>query len=125
MDKINNDNYSCVLCSTGEEESLDHLFVHYSFSTRCWRHLQIMWPANTSFLEVLPEVKTRFQSKLFFEIFGIGAWNIWKQRNNLIFEGIVPSFEDWKHRVKADLILLGYGVPNSLSTLLRTLISRV
>jgi hypothetical protein len=32
----------------------------------------------------------------FTEVFIIAAWHIWKQRNGVIFERIMPSFRSWR-----------------------------
>jgi hypothetical protein len=32
----------------------------------------------------------------FMEVFIIGAWQIWKERNNFIFNRAIPSFTSWK-----------------------------
>jgi hypothetical protein len=37
-----------------------------------------------------------FSSDFFMEFFIIGAWQIWKERNNLIFSQATPSFRSWK-----------------------------
>jgi hypothetical protein len=38
----------------------------------------------------------QFHSKFFMEIFIIGAWLIWKQINDFIFNRAKPSFQGWK-----------------------------
>jgi hypothetical protein len=40
------------------------------------------------------------------EVLMIGAWNIWKERNQLLFEGIAPSVISWKTRFRSDFKLL-------------------
>jgi hypothetical protein len=40
------------------------------------------------------------------EIFMIGAWHIWKERNNLVFNGVLPSVDSWKRGFIIDLKLL-------------------
>jgi hypothetical protein len=40
--------------------------------------------------------KIQYQSPFFMEIFIIAAWQIWKQRNNFIFDRGRPSFDSWK-----------------------------
>jgi hypothetical protein len=42
------------------------------------------------------QAKQQFQTPFFMEIFIIGAWQIWKQRNNFIFDRGRPSFSSWK-----------------------------
>jgi hypothetical protein len=43
-------------------------------------------------------VKARqcFNSEFFMEIFMLGAWIIWKQRNNTIFDRDATTFQRWK-----------------------------
>jgi hypothetical protein len=43
---------------------------------------------------------------MFMETFMIGAWNIWKERNQLLFKGIAPSVNSWKARFRSDFKLL-------------------
>ena len=44
----------------------------------------------------------------FMEIFMVGAWSLWNERNALIFNGKIPSLAAWKnsfkHEVSAHLI---------------------
>jgi hypothetical protein len=35
--------YSCVLCNANVEETVEHLFFECSFSSWCWRLLDIDW----------------------------------------------------------------------------------
>jgi hypothetical protein len=40
------------------------------------------------------------------EILMVGAWSIWKERNNKLFNGVDPSVDLWKGRFKSDFQLL-------------------
>jgi hypothetical protein len=40
------------------------------------------------------------------EVFIVGAWNIWKERNNLLFNNITPKVDFWKRRFKSDFAML-------------------
>lgn len=120
--QVQNNDFSCCLCSRGEEETMDHLFASCEFSTRCWCFLKIHWPADVPCITALSSVKAAFNNKLFFEVFALGAWNIWKQRNDFIFEGVQPSFQGWKARFKSDFALLGSRVPQTLSPLFESLL---
>jgi hypothetical protein len=39
--KLDNDDYSCVLCQSCTEETAFHLFIQCPFSTRCWQPIGI------------------------------------------------------------------------------------
>jgi hypothetical protein len=114
---IGND-YSCPLCSSGVEETLEHLFFSCPFSTSCWSTLNITWNGDSAIIDKVIEAKENFQEKLFFEVFVIAAWGIWKERNNWIFKSINPSRASWKERVIADLQLLRFKVNQAQSPLL-------
>ena len=45
---------------------------------------------------MMKQTKQQFHHS-FMEIFIIAAWQIWKQRNNFIFDRGHPSLESWKH----------------------------
>lgn len=51
---------------------------------------------------------------MYMEVFMIGAWSIWKERNNKIFRGIPHSLGSWKERFKTDFALLLHRVKPSL-----------
>lgn len=70
------DDLKCVLCDTGMEETLNHLFINRPFSFECWLQLGIHWPLDANCLEILPEIKANFGSPIFFEVFVLAAWNI-------------------------------------------------
>lgn len=46
-----------------------------------------------------------FSNPCFMELMLLAAWNIWKERNNLIFNGIQPEVLSWKRNLKLDLSL--------------------
>jgi hypothetical protein len=48
------------------------------------------------------------------EIMGCAAWNIWKVRNNVIFEGRSATIDRWKVRVQGDILLHRYKVKSAL-----------
>jgi hypothetical protein len=45
---------------------------------------------------MLEEARQAFNNDFFMEIFIIGALQIWKERNNLVFNWAIPSFRTWK-----------------------------
>jgi hypothetical protein len=75
--------------------------------------------------DMISQANSSFQGSLFFEIFIIAAWGIWKERNNLIFKGIATSRETWKARVIADLQLLRFRVNQNLQDTISLFINRI
>jgi hypothetical protein len=45
---------------------------------------------------MMDEARHKFQNEFFMETFLIGAWLIWKQRNEFIFNRGSPSHISWK-----------------------------
>ena len=110
---IEGNNYTCVLCNGNAEETAFHLFFSCSFSKSCWKAIGIDWRINLHFFQMMKRARQDFQHWFFMEVFIIATWHIWKQRNNLIFEGRRPTVRDWiskfidearlqAHRIKED-----------------------
>jgi hypothetical protein len=90
--KLQDNNYNCVICSCHYEETTFQLFFSCSFRARCWQHLGITWRFDLQFHAMMEEANQSFSSAFFMEFFIIGAWQIWKERNNLIFSrATLPS----------------------------------
>jgi hypothetical protein len=94
--KLEGNNYNCVLCNSNVEETAFHLFFSCTFSRACWQHLGIQWNFASDFFQMLIQAKQQFSNPYFMEIFIIAAWQIWKQRNNFIFDRGRPSLDSWK-----------------------------
>jgi hypothetical protein len=93
--KLQGNDYTCVLCSATTEETTFLLFFSCPFSLRCWKHLNINWRFGQQFHSMMEEARHNF-NKFFMEIFILGCWQIWKQRNDFIFNRSSPSFLAWK-----------------------------
>jgi hypothetical protein len=61
------------------------------FSKICWDTINIGWESNQNFETMMVTAKQRSSHQFFMDLFLIGAWNIWKQRNGLIFNKMLPS----------------------------------
>jgi hypothetical protein len=57
--------------------------------------------------------KTSFQGPSFMEIFGCAAWNIWKARNERIFQAQQPFINRWKVGFQHDVLLHRYKVKSA------------
>ena len=64
------------------------------------------WPFVGDRLENIHVWQRLWDKPMFIEIFVVGAWSLWKQRNNKHFMGVEPSVESWLQRFKADFDLL-------------------
>jgi hypothetical protein len=58
---------------------------------------------------------------LFMEIFMLAAWNIWKVRNNMVFNGINPELEVWKDKFRFDAKLLIHRIKPELHSFINSL----
>jgi hypothetical protein len=99
------DNSFCVLCPTHITEDWMHLFFHCNFSARIWHYLQIEWEPGPTLEVIVQDAMRKFSKPFFSEVVIIALWHIWKQRNEAIFQGIMPSFRGWKNRFVLDLSL--------------------
>jgi hypothetical protein len=66
----------------------------YDFSKKCWEHLHIYWETDLDFFTLMERARQQHTTAFFMEIFILGAWLIWKQRNNHIFNRQRPSFSN-------------------------------
>jgi hypothetical protein len=78
--------YNYVMCHNSEEETSAHLF----FSCPAAASSGLFWELleeNLSVHQKILQARPIFGHPFFMEIFMIAAWCIWKQRNDVIFEG--------------------------------------
>uniref|UniRef100_A0A8I7B3T1 Reverse transcriptase zinc-binding domain-containing protein n=1 Tax=Hordeum vulgare subsp. vulgare TaxID=112509 RepID=A0A8I7B3T1_HORVV len=114
---------SCVLCTAQDKETIGHLIFNCPFSQTCWSKIGISYNSTISRIEATIRAKEIYSDRLFFEIFTITAWNIWKERNNFIFNQISPSHRAWLERTKVDLTWLTYRVSPDLSDYITSLVN--
>ena len=102
------DNFSCSICNTGIEETVEHLFFHGHFSRACWNALG--FPISDNLMEntlhLVSYSRTNWRKHMSMDVFSIATWGIWKERNNFYFIGITPELSSWKARFKEDVSLL-------------------
>jgi hypothetical protein len=110
---INSDNY-CVLCHTQELETRDHLFFECSYASACWTKIEIDWDCSLPISQRIQSAKTMFAGPCFMEVFVCAAWNIWKDRNDLIFKTREANIARWNVRFQHDLQLHRYRIKHSL-----------
>ena len=101
----------CPLCNE-KSESVDHLFIHCSFSWQVWSWWLSLWNVSWSPPATVKNIFEQwaiqgwdpFFKKVWWAAFYIIIWSIWKERNARIFNNISSSVEK-----TADLILLRLG----------------
>jgi hypothetical protein len=99
--KVLDEGYNCVMCHNSEEETTAHLFFSCPAATNRWFALGIVWEENLSVDQKILQARPDFGHPFFMDIFMIGAWCIWKQKNEVIFEDKPPHLAVWKANFKA------------------------
>ncbi|CAO2201894.1 unnamed protein product [Urochloa humidicola] len=112
--QIEGNNYSCVLCQSNSEETAMHLFFSCSFAKKCWQEIGVQWDMSTPFFQMLQHAKQNFNHSCFMEIIIIAAWQIWKQRNGLIFENCPATFTSWKRKFKEECLIQAVRIKDSI-----------
>lgn len=104
--KLDNDDYSCLLCQNPPEEDLLHLFFDCPFSSRCWSTLGVSWTVSDCRLHKIHVGKAAWNKPMFMEMFAIACWGIWKERNNKLFRGITQTHGSWLDRFRKDFSMM-------------------
>ena len=117
--------YNCPMCQLQTEETIEHLFFKCPFGVDCWSKLSITWGAQINRLDLVSTAKHNYHHPMFMEVFMVGAWSIWKERNNLIFNGINPHIESWKTRFITDFTLLVHRTKEDLHPFIVNLVSQL
>ena len=97
--------YNCVMCSLGIEEDINHLFFDYPFAQTCWQTLHIHWGNDHDVHAKIILGKINNAHLFFMEIFLIATWEIWKLRNDKIFNQGTVSRNKWLFNFKKQVHL--------------------
>jgi len=106
-------NSLCVLCEDGIEETIDHLFFDCSFAKKCWDKLCINWVIDGAIHRRIERTRQVAGLPFFMEIFLLAAWELWKIRNRLVFDGVQACFHRWLHNFKEEAALQSCRVKDS------------
>jgi hypothetical protein len=101
--KFLKEGYSCALCLEDVEESVEHLFFDCQSAACRWFALGISCNDHPNIHQKLQAAKLDFAQPYFMEFFMIGAWCLWNERNDLIFNGKRPCLTAWKSALKAQV----------------------
>lgn len=116
------DDHSCMLCNTEVLETNKHLFFECSFANRCWQIIGINWNLYAETQTMFDNAIRNWQKPMFKEVTMLAAWNIWKQRNKVLFDGEEASHTDWLRMQKRDLDILALRVEGDRNTFIQQLL---
>ena len=100
------DDYNCVMCNSGTEETCFHLFFECPFSQECWDRIPINWNLNLPPLDMIIVARTNFGHSIFREIFITACWVLWTTRNAVIFDNGQANVNTWKLQFREELGLV-------------------
>jgi hypothetical protein len=85
----------CVLCTSNCEEDIEHLFFGCEFAKRCWSAIGIQWDESIGMFQRLALAKGQCSLPFFTELVLIASWELWKIRNDKVFNRSNASFSVW------------------------------
>lgn len=89
------DDTLCVMCDTGSEEDIEHLFFECPFAGQCWNHIAFVWDNSLPLVQRFAKARDEHDLEFFMEASLIAAWELWKLRNDKIFHRGTPTFAAW------------------------------
>jgi hypothetical protein len=96
---------ACVLCDMGSLETLEHLFFDCPFAKECWQKIGVNWDTTLSLPDRFHHGQSTHNIPCFTEVTLIAAWELWKVRNDKIFQRRDPSLILWFVNFKSQCLL--------------------
>jgi hypothetical protein len=96
----NQNSILCVMCNDGEEETIEHLFFACPFAQECWGILNFVWDGSLQLMDRLVHGNLVHNLPFFVEAVLIAAWELWKMRNDKVFQRRQPSPNAWLTKFK-------------------------
>lgn len=100
----------CALCDDGLDETVDHLFFDCPFAKKCWDKIGISWVSDGEIHRRIERTKPLTGMPFFMEIFLLAAWELWKIRNRLVFDGAQACFNRWLQNFKDEAVLQSFHI---------------
>lgn len=97
-DRIHRGDPRCQMCGQSDEDAL-HLAFLCPFSRGCWLagRLAIRTDGFTSSIQNSLLMLVKLVPPELWQEVVMSLWSIWRCRNNLVFQGKIPSFADFAH----------------------------
>jgi hypothetical protein len=90
----------CIMCNLGELETTEHLFFDCPFAKECWSTIGISWDESLQLMDRMIQAQSTHNIPLFTEAALIAAWELWKLRNDRVFQRRDPSPVIWLSNFK-------------------------
>ena len=100
------DDYNCVLCNLGCEETSFHLFFECPFSRDCCATIPVDGNLNLTPLDMVLQARADFNNAIFREIAITACWVIWNTRNDVVFDNGQINIHLWKRQFKEEFGLV-------------------
>jgi hypothetical protein len=107
---------NCVMCNTGALETIEHLFFDCPFAKECWATIGITWDESLQLQERLFQARSVHTFPCFTEAALIAAWELWKLRNDKVFQRRDPSPAVWLIKFKSQCNLQSVRFKDDLRT---------
>jgi hypothetical protein len=102
------------MCNMRVNETIEHLFFSCPLSIQCWNRIEVHWDLTLNIEDRIYQARQDNNLDFFLEMTLLAAWELWKLRNDKIFNRGNHSIARWfsnfqnqcyKHlvRFKADL----------------------
>jgi hypothetical protein len=99
------DGTTCVMCSNGDIETIEHLFFSCPFAESCWDKIGVQWNQALHLHDRLAEARNVHNIPCFTEMAMTAAWELWKVRNDKVFQRQAPSLDRWFNNFKSQCLL--------------------
>jgi len=106
---------TCMMCNSGQDETIEHLFFECQFAQECWQKIDINWVLSrnimdrlhqaSTILDRLHQAATIHNIPCFTEAAIIASWELWKLRNDKVFLRRVPTLHLWFSNFKSQCLL--------------------
>jgi hypothetical protein len=95
QNRLFQDSDTYVLCNTGEIETIEHIFFDCPFASDRWTAIHVDWDASLPLQDRFTQARLSSNLPFFTEATLIAAWELWKLRNDKIFQRRAPTLALW------------------------------